>query len=301
LSLFNSLSVLHPVFRSVRATIMSHQPKEKQLEKEKEQDLPQAGQQPTPQTTHAPSMSSSSASTSFSAPSSSSAGHLHGGKKEFKGKGKGKGKGETASSLSLGSESMASSDSGELWERKGYTALHGHRLSTKVESALVKQAGHEFFASNTYLAASLWFDERDLKGFAGQMLHESKEELKHGYGMLEYIVKRRAHYQVTEVPAPHMEFDTPDKVIEALYEMEVQTAGAINDLMALARSEGDMATEIFLHAYVQEQIDACDSMHAMHGKVKQHLMTGGLLQSMDKDLLHHGDWSIRGGCAKCKS
>jgi len=179
------------------------------------------------------------------------------------------------------------------WERKGGTPLPGHQLPPKLESALVKQAASEFLAANTYLAASLWFAERDLQGFARYMLTESKEEMKHGYGMLEYIVKRRAHFQVREVPAPQMDFDSPDKVIAALYEFEVLTASAINDLVLLARKESDVATEIFLHAYVGEQIESCDLMHTMLGKVKEHLLTGGLLHSMDEHLQHCD------GCAKC--
>ena len=44
-------------------------------------------------------------------------------------------------------------------------------------------------------------------------------------------------------------------VFEAAYAQELKVSGLINDLVDLAKSEGDHATEIMLHCFVTEQVE----------------------------------------------
>lgn len=211
--------------------------------------------------------------------------------------------GASAEAAAAGAGARRGSGSGSSGERKQAGAgarrtpvLHGHLLTTKIESALVRQAASEFASANAYLAASLWFDERSFKGFAKLMLHESKDELREGYALMQYIVQRRGHYRVRDVPAPAVtEWTSAEKVIESLYQQEVRTANRINDMVALCRTSGDVSTELFLHKFVRHQTDACDTMHTLLEKVSAfESSSSAQLFNMDKDLLHHGDDSIRG-------
>ena len=53
------------------------------------------------------------------------------------------------------------------------------------------QITKEFSASQLYLSASIWFDERDWEGMAQYMLVESGEERGHALQMIEFAVKKQ--------------------------------------------------------------------------------------------------------------
>jgi len=196
----------------------------------------------------------------------------------------------------IGAEHEKAAETKEQLPRTSTSALQAHRLEPQLEEALVKQARFEFAASQHYLAASLWFDDRSLKGFAKLFKFHAKDESREGYAILEYIVKRRGRFWVSEIPEPVLNFKNAETVVESLYALEVKSMGCINDLVCCARKCGDYNSELFLHSFVRDATQSIDEMHTLLEKVKAHSKPIGLLHNLDKDLLHHEKSILCGEC-----
>jgi len=130
-----------------------------------------------------------------------------------------------------------------------------HMLCEKLLNALNKQLNSELYSAYLYLAMASWFDYRNLKGFAHWMKVQAKEELKHAMKFYEYINDRGGRVVLEDIKAVNYEWKSITEVFEHALEHERSVTKRINELFELARAEGDRATEIFLHWFVQEQVE----------------------------------------------
>ena len=128
-------------------------------------------------------------------------------------------------------------------------------LKEKVESALNQQINMELQAYYTYLAASAYFEERSLKGFAQWMYHHSQEEMQHAMKLYHFIHSRRGNVTLNAIAAPKQDWQSADDVIRDALEHEQKVTASIDALVKLARAEGDYATDSFLQWFVDEQVE----------------------------------------------
>jgi len=128
-------------------------------------------------------------------------------------------------------------------------------LSEKVLNALNKQLNSELYSAYLYLSMAAWFDYRNLKGFAHWMKVQAKEELEHAMKFYEYINDRGGKVVLEDVKAVNYEWKSVTEVFEYALEHEKNVTKRIHELFDLARAEGDRATEVFLHWFIQEQVE----------------------------------------------
>lgn len=124
-----------------------------------------------------------------------------------------------------------------------------------VESALNQQINMELNAYYTYLAASAYFEERALKGFAQWMFHHAQEEMQHAMKIYHFIHSRRGHVTLFAMPAPQQDWQSAMDVVESALEHEQKVTASIDSIVKLARAEGDYATDSFLQWFVDEQVE----------------------------------------------
>jgi len=128
-------------------------------------------------------------------------------------------------------------------------------LSEKILDALNKQLNSELYSAYLYLAMSAWFDYKGLKGLAHWMRVQAREELEHAMKIYDYINDRGGRVVLDDVKAVKREWSCVTEVFEHALEHERSVTKSIHDLLDLARSEGDKATEVFLHWFVNEQVE----------------------------------------------
>ena len=128
-------------------------------------------------------------------------------------------------------------------------------LKEKVETALNQQINMELQAHYTYLAASAYFEEHGLKGFAQWMFHHAQEEMQHALKIYHFIHSRRGHVMLSEIAAPKQTWKSAEEVVRNALEHEQKVTASIDALVKLARSEGDYATDSFLQWFVDEQVE----------------------------------------------
>ncbi|MBN2430277.1 MAG: ferritin [Acidobacteria bacterium] len=127
--------------------------------------------------------------------------------------------------------------------------------SKKMEKALNKQINEELFSSYLYLAMSAWFESRNLPGFAQWMKVQAGEENEHAMKIFNFIFERRGDVELEAIEKPQAAWKSPLDAFEAAFKHEQHISGCINDLMDLAISEKDHATQAFLQWFVNEQVE----------------------------------------------
>jgi ferritin len=116
-------------------------------------------------------------------------------------------------------------------------------IKQKIHKALNKQVNVEFNAFYSYLSMAAYFESHHMPGFAAWYKIQSNEEFKHAMRLFEYIISRGEKVVLTAIERPETEGKSFLSVFEAAYAQELKVSALINDLVDLAKSEGDHATE----------------------------------------------------------
>jgi bacterioferritin B len=125
------------------------------------------------------------------------------------------------------------------------------------------QVGYEFAASQQYVAIAVHYDAQTLPQLAAHFYRQAVEERNHAMMMVQYLLDAGAPVSIPGVDAPQTEF--PDEVapVALALEQERRVTDQIAALVKLAREEGDLVGEQFLHWFLQEQREEVSSMAAL--------------------------------------
>jgi len=144
-------------------------------------------------------------------------------------------------------------------------------LSQKIENVLNEQLNAEMYSSYLYLSMNAFFKSINLDGFANWMHAQAQEELMHAMKIYDFINQRGGRVVLSQIEAPPIEWSSSVEVFEETLKHEQKVTGLINDLVEVALSEHDHATNIFLQWFVTEQVEEEENV----GNVLQQLMLLG--------------------------
>ena len=157
-------------------------------------------------------------------------------------------------------------------------------LTPKVEAALNAQIHAELSASLTYMAASNYYDSKNLTNIRDFMRKESNEEKQHAEYIIDYINKRNGNAIVPAVGPADIEYNKHDLIFQQLMAMEIETEKTLHAAVKAAKEEGDIATEVAMHKMVNDQIDAIDEWDAFVEEIDTFANMQGLIWHFDKKL-----------------
>ena len=126
---------------------------------------------------------------------------------------------------------------------------------------LNEQIGHEFAASQQYLAIASYYDDETLPRLAAFFYAQALEERNHALMMVQYLLDADAQAPIPGVAAPHNGFGDVVEPIALALEQEKRVTQQINALAATARQEGDYSSEQFMQWFIKEQIEEVASMN----------------------------------------
>jgi bacterioferritin B len=126
--------------------------------------------------------------------------------------------------------------------------------------ALNEQIGSEFGASQQYIAVAVYYDEQTLPQLAAHFYRQAVEERNHAMMMVQYLLDADEHVEIPGVAAPKTTFEDAVVPVALALEQEKRVTGQIVDLVSLAREEGELVGEQFLHWFLQEQREEVASM-----------------------------------------
>ena len=126
----------------------------------------------------------------------------------------------------------------------------------------------ERYANVQYFAIYLWFQERDLDGFASFFLSESQGEMEHSYKFANYFIARGQTVKLKELPAPIQSWDSIEDLISYSFNLEADLTSSLQQLYAVSERISDTRSNVFLDPIVDAQIKSEDEFAHILGKVR---------------------------------
>jgi len=135
--------------------------------------------------------------------------------------------------------------------------------------ALNEQIGHEFGASQQYVAIAVHYDALTLPQLAAHFYRQAVEERNHAMMLVQYLLDAGETVTVPGVEAPGTEFSDVVEPVRLALEQEQRVTQQIAALVQLARDEAELVGEQFLHWFLQEQREEVSSMSALLAVVER--------------------------------
>jgi ferritin len=127
-------------------------------------------------------------------------------------------------------------------------------------SALNDQVRHEFSASQQYIAVAVYHDAQSLPQLAAHFYRQAVEERNHAMMMVQYLLDADQDVAIPGIDAPQTEFEDAVAPVALALDQEKRVTQQIIELVKLARDEGELVGEQFLHWFLQEQREEVASM-----------------------------------------
>ena len=126
----------------------------------------------------------------------------------------------------------------------------------------------ERYANIQYFSMYLWFQERDLNGFASHFLSESQGEMEHTQKFADYLIARGQSVKLNDIPAPVQNWDSIEDLISYSFNMEADLTLSLQQLYSISERNLDTRTNVFLDPIVEAQTKSENEFANILGKVK---------------------------------
>jgi bacterioferritin B len=130
----------------------------------------------------------------------------------------------------------------------------------KFADQLNEQIGYEFGASQQYIAVAVYYDAQTLPQLAAHFYRQAVEERNHAMIIVQYLLDANEPVGIPGVDAPQTSFPDVVAPVALALEQEKRVTEQIVNLVKLAREEGDLVGEQFLHWFLTEQREEVSSM-----------------------------------------
>ena len=128
-------------------------------------------------------------------------------------------------------------------------------VAAAVQDAFNRHINAEFYSSYLYLSMSTFCESIDLPGFAHWMRLQSREEYSHAMRLLSYIEDRDGRVTLLPIDQPPIEFDSVEDVMRQTLSHEQHVTALINRLHEAAAAAGDVASQVMLQWFINEQVE----------------------------------------------
>jgi ferritin len=131
-------------------------------------------------------------------------------------------------------------------------------MNKKILKALNEQLNRELFSAYLYLSMAAYFERENLEGFAKWMKIQAQEELEHAMKFFDFINERGGKVVLEKLDKPKTDWKSPLEAFEDAYEHEKFISKNIHDIYKLAEKLNDYPTKVFLHWFIDEQVEEED-------------------------------------------
>lgn len=154
-------------------------------------------------------------------------------------------------------------------------------MEKKMLEALNGQINEELNSMYIYMAMAADLDEMGWGGMAHWMRIQAREEQGHAAKLQGYIKDRQGRVVFKAVKEPQLTWNTPLELFKAALAHEKYITGTIHKLVKLARELDDIATEVFLNYFVNEQVEEEDAAHEIVDALEKVGSSAGPLYQVD--------------------
>ncbi len=123
-------------------------------------------------------------------------------------------------------------------------------------------------ASASYFAHSIWFAERELRGFSKYFKEESHNEQIHAAAFADYLISRGQTVILQDLPVPRQSWTSVEEIMAFSFQLEVDVTSSLHQLYAMAERSSDMRTTVFLDPTIDLQVQSEHEFAHLLGRVK---------------------------------
>jgi bacterioferritin B len=134
---------------------------------------------------------------------------------------------------------------------------------SRFTDGLEEQIGHEYSASQQYVAIAVYYDAQTLPALATHFYRQAVEERNHAMMIVQYMLDADAEVVIPGVAAPRTDFSDAVEPVRLALAQERTVTEQIARLAQLAREDHDLVGEQFLGWFLQEQREEVASMSSL--------------------------------------
>lgn len=157
-------------------------------------------------------------------------------------------------------------------------------IKQKIEEEINNQIQAEFQSAYDYLAASAWFEEQNLNGFASWLKAQWEEEIGHAMKFYNHLIQREGRPILQDIEKPKVQFDSPQKAFKAALEQERNITKRIHKMYSIAKEEDDYPLESLLLWFIDEQVEEEEAVQDIIDKLKLIGDDGSGLYLLDREM-----------------
>ena len=135
-------------------------------------------------------------------------------------------------------------------------------------NALYEHTSLERSASAQYFAISLWFMEREFRGFSEYFQQESIAEQEHAMIFSKYLISRGQTVLLDSIPKPRQNWNSVEELVSYTFQMEADVTSSVNQIYSLSERTADNRSTVFLDPIIEEQIKSENDMAYLLGKIR---------------------------------
>ncbi|MCM8785912.1 MAG: ferritin [Candidatus Omnitrophica bacterium] len=162
-------------------------------------------------------------------------------------------------------------------------------MDRELYEELNAQVNRELFSAYLYLSMASFFDSIGLEGFATWMKVQAKEEFGHAMRIYDYLNDRGERVIFEKIEKPENNFKSVVDVFEKTLEHEKKITKNIEDLYSLAKEKNDYQSEVFLHWFINEQVEEEKQASRILEKLKKIEGKEHLILMFDKEMGKRGE------------
>lgn len=157
-------------------------------------------------------------------------------------------------------------------------------IKKEVLDAINEQINAESYSAYMYLSMAAYYESIGLSGFAHWMKIQYQEEAAHAIKFFNYVTERAGKVVLKAIEQVPVEFAGVVDVFEKTLIHENHVTESINNLMSVAISANDHATQSFLRWFVDEQVEEEANVEKILATLKLINGQGNGIFMMDREL-----------------
>ena len=134
---------------------------------------------------------------------------------------------------------------------------------SRFPAAVNEQIGHEFAASQQYVAIAVYYDAETLPQLAAHFYRQAVEERNHAMMIVKYLLDAGEAVVIPAVSAPKVTFGNDREPVLLALSQEKTVTEQIARLVQIAREDEDPVGERFLGWFLDEQREEVASMSSL--------------------------------------
>ena len=158
-------------------------------------------------------------------------------------------------------------------------------MNKKLLALIEDQINKELWSAYIYYDMAEFYRSKGLDGFHKWFENQAREEVEHAEKFMEFLHDRDEEFALKSIEAPNQKYKDLREPLVYQVEHEKLVTSLILNIYKCAKEVGDISAEVFMHWYVNEQMEEESHSKDLLDRYDMYGKDGGLgLHQIDKEI-----------------